>query len=147
MQLTLIIAAVSAALSGTAGFALAWQLQAGNITEKALDHANTRIASDRASRIALERATSAIAVAQSNSAARAVVLRARNVATGNAGHGLRIASTSAVRTVADDPDACNSVIAAYDSVVDSSSRFIEAVSSDADQCHSDIQLITDSWPK
>ena len=147
MNLTLLTTAIAAAFAGVAGFGLAWQLQAGNISEIQLEQANERIAIARANRVAAERATQAIAVAQNNAATRAVVIRRQSVATGNAGNGLRLSSTATLRTVEADPSTCNSIIAAYDSVVAASSDFIERVARDADQCHSDVKLMQESWPK
>lgn len=143
MNLTIIATVISAA----AGFAVAWNLQTHQITKQELSHANERIAIARANRAAAERAATAVIVAQNNAASRAVVIRRQSVATGNAGNGLRLSSTAAVRTVEADPATCNSIIAAYDSVVAASTDFVQRVSTDADQCHSDLQLITDSWPK
>jgi hypothetical protein len=62
-------------------------------------------------------------------------------------NGLRLTSTAAVRASEADPAACNSIIAAYDSVVAASSEFIQQMARDADQCHSDIQLMQEAWPK
>jgi hypothetical protein len=60
---------------------------------------------------------------------------------------LRIASVATVRAAADDPSTCNSIIAAYDAVVSASADFIRDVSRDADQCHSDVQMMQEAWPK
>lgn len=147
MNFTLLTTAIAAGFAGVAGFGLAWQLQAGNITQLELDHAQQRIEIARANRVAAERATSAVAVAQNNAAGRAVVLRRDADGSRNAGNGLRIASTAAVRTATDDPATCNSIIAAYSAVATASSDFIERVARDADQCHSDLQLINEAWPK
>ena len=62
-------------IASIAGFTLAWQLQAGNITQLELDHANERITQQRAARQAIERTTSAVIKAQNDAAGRAVVLR------------------------------------------------------------------------
>jgi hypothetical protein len=147
MNPTLIIALVSAIVSGLAGFGLAWQLQAGNITKQELNHAQERIEIQRAARATLERSMSQVAAAQAASAKRSVRVRVDSDGSRNAGNGLRIASTSSARAAFDDPTACNSVIAAYDSVVAASSEFIQQMARDADQCHSDIQLMQEAWPK
>ena len=147
MNPTLIIALVSAIVSGIAGFAMAWQLQAGNITEMELNHANERMAIQRAARATLERSMSQVASAQAASAKRSVRVRVDSDRSRNAAGGLRIASTATVRAASDDPTACNSIISTYDSVVAASSEFIQEVARDADQCHSDLQLIQEAWPK
>ena len=146
MNLALIIALVSAIVSGIAGFAMAWQLQAGNITEIRLHHANERMAIQRAARTTLERSMSQVAAAQAAAAKRSVRVRVDSDGSRNAGNGLRLASIAAVRSSEADPAACNSIISAYDAVVASSSEFIQRVARDADQCHSDQVMLIESWP-
>ena len=141
--LTLIAASVSAAL----GFGSAWQLQAGNITKINLDAANERIAIQRAARTNAERQTAQLATAQSNAAGRAVVLRGHVRSAAIVGDGLRVKTVDAVRTANDDPTTCNAIVSAYGAVVDSSSRFIQDVSADADRCHIDLELMRESWPR
>jgi len=147
MNLTLLTSAIAAAVAGAAGFGLAWQLQAGNITQLELDHANERISIQRAARATLERNMSQNATAQAASANRNVRVRVDSDRAGNAAGGLRIASTAAVRATADDPATCNSIIAAYDTVVATGSGLLREVARAADQCHSDLELMTDAWPK
>ena len=143
MNLSIIAAAISAA----AGFGLAWQLQAHQITKQDLSHANERIATARASRTALEANQRQVAAAQTDAAKRNVRVRVDADGSRNAAGGLRIASTAAARTANDDPSTCGAIIAAYSAVVAASSDFIERVARDADQCHSDVQLMQDAWPK
>ena len=147
MNQTLIVAAIAAAVSGVAGFGLAWQLQAGNISEIQLGYANERLAVSDSIVTALEANTRQVASAQAASTVRNVRVRVDADRAGNAGNGLRLASTAAVRTATDDPATCNSIIAAYGAVATASSDFIERVSRDADQCHSDLQMIQEAWPK
>jgi hypothetical protein len=90
---------------------------------------------------------SQVAAAQAASAKRSVRVRVDSDRSRNAGNGLRLTSTAAVRASEADPAACNSIIAAYDAVVAASSEFIQRMARDADQCHSDIQLMQEAWPK
>jgi len=143
MNLTPVIVAISLAL----GFGGAWSLRGHQIDKLKLEDANERISIQRAARATIERVTGQIATAQVAARKRDVRVRTDSDRTGNAAGGLRIASTAAVRTVTSDPAACNAVIAAYDSVATASSEFIQRVARDADQCHSDLQLIQESWPK
>jgi hypothetical protein len=55
VNLTILTSAISAAIAGAAGFWLAWQLQAGNITQLKLEHANERITQGRAARVVADR--------------------------------------------------------------------------------------------
>ena len=141
------IALITSAIAATAGFSLAWNLQAHQITKMELTHANERISIQRSARQTLERVTSQIAQAQTDSAKRSVRVRVDSDGSRNAGNGLRLASTATVRASEDFTDACRSIIAAYDSVVTASSDFIQDVARDADQCHSDIQLMQEAWPQ
>ena len=147
MNITLIIALVSAIVSGIAGFALAWQLQTGNIAKLELEQKDERISIQRAAKATLERSMSQVAAAQAAATKRSVRVRVDSDGSRNAGNGLRLTSTAAVRASEADPAACNSIIAAYDAVVAASSEFIQQMARDADQCHSDIQLMQEAWPK
>lgn len=142
MNLTLISAAIAAAI----GFGAAWTLQGRAIDSLKLEHANERIARSYAARAAIERSTSAVIKAQNNAVARNAVLRIDADGARNAGNGLRIATDAAVRITASSPDACNRVATACSSVVAASTDFIQAVVTDADQCHSDLKLMQEAWP-
>ena len=147
MNITLIIAAISAALSGLAGFGLAWQLQSANITELNLKAANERIASDRASRANLERVTRQITQAQNDSSARAAVLR-RELDAGRAAYDrVRHASTATVRAAAASPEACNRIASTFDIVFTECTSALQTMAGDADQLRSDLTLMQDAWPK
>ena len=141
------ITLISAAIAGVIGFGLAWQLQSGNITKINLEQKDERIAIQRAARQTIERQTAQLATAQSNAAGRAVVLRGHVRSAAIVGDGLRVKTVDAVRTANDDPTTCNAIVSAYGAVVDSSSRFIQDVSADADQCHIDLALMREAWPK
>ena len=147
MNMTLILSAIAAAVAGAVGFGLAWQLQAGNISEINLEHANERITIQRAARQTLERYQATLAEAQADAAKRNVRVRTDSDRAGNAGNGLRLASTATMRTAADDPSTCNSIVTAYDAVVAAGEKFIREVARDADQCHSDQIMLLEAWPK
>ena len=147
MQLTLIIAAISAALSGLAGFGLAWQLQSANITELNLKAANERIASDRASRAILERVTGQIAQAQNDATTRAAVLRRELDASRAAYDRVRNTSTATVRAASTSPDACPRIASTYDLVFTECTSALQTLAGDADQLRSDLTLMQDAWPK
>ena len=136
----------AALISSIAGFALAWQLQGHQITKLKLEQADERIAIQRAARATLEANQRQVAAAQTGSAKRNVRVRVDSDRAGNAGNGLRLASAT-LRTNEVDPATCDSIVAAFDTVVATSSEFIQDVARDADQCHSDLQLIQESWPK
>lgn len=143
MNFTPVIVAISLAV----GFGGAWSLRGHQIDKLKLEQANERIAIQRAARQTLERATSQNAEAQTSARKRDVRVRVDSDRSRNAAGGLRIATEATVRTAEADPSTCNSIIAAYSAVATASSDFIERVARDADQCHSDLTLMTEAWPK
>lgn len=143
MNLTPIIVAVSIAL----GFGGAWSLRGHQIDKLELSHANERIEVQASIATALAANQRQVAAAQTGAAKRNVRVRVDADRAGNAAGGLRLATEATVRTVEADPAACDTVVAAYSAVVATSSDFIRAVSADADQCHSDLTLMTEAWPK
>ena len=102
MNITLIATVVSAA----AGFGLAWNLQAHQITKQELTHANERIATARASRAALERTTGAVIKAQNDATGRVVVLRRQLDSAKSSVAGLRDEIDVAMRASNTSLDAC-----------------------------------------
>jgi hypothetical protein len=102
MNLTMITSVISAA----AGFGLAWNLQAHQITKLELSHAQERIEIQRAARVVADRASTAVLVAQNNATARTVVLRRELDATRASATGLRDEIDIAMRASATSIDAC-----------------------------------------
>lgn len=143
MNLTLISATIAAAL----GFGAAWTYQGKQLAELELTHANERIAIQAAARHAIERSTSAVIAAQNDATARNSVLRADADSARDSLVGLRSSADAALRTAASSLDACNRVAAAQNIVVAASGEFIQTVVTDADQCHSDLTLMREAWPK
>jgi len=76
-----------------------------------------------------------------------VVIAADSRRAGDAGYGLRLTSTSAVRTATDNADACAAIVATYDAILEEGRGFIQEVAGAADQCQSDIKLMQDAWPR
>lgn len=147
MQLTLIIAAVSALLSFGAGWGIAWQLQTGNITTLKLEHASERINQQRAARTAIERTTSAVIKAQNSAAARAAVHR-RDADAARAGlDGLRAQSADSLRTAAASLDACTATAATLSVISNQCAERYSELGAKAQGHVSDIQTLIESWPK
>jgi hypothetical protein len=143
MNITLIATVISAA----AGFGLAWNLQAHQLTKKDLNHAQERIEIQRAARATLERNMSQVATAQAASAKRGIRIRTDVDSSRNAGNGLRIASASAVRAAAESVDTCPVATAALAAVFDQCVGELQTLAERADGHVSDIQTLTESWPK
>ena len=147
MNLTAIAAAVSAALAGVAGFAVAWNIQATILLDTNLRYANERIEQQRGARAAIDRATTQVITAQNAAATRNTRIAADVGRAGDSGNGLRSASTDAVRTAASDSDACGAVVTAYGVILDEGSRLLGEVAAVADQCISDNKALTEGWQK
>ena len=143
MQFTLI----ASAIAGAAGFALAWQLQAGNITKHELTYATERIAVQDSIRTALEANQRQVAAAQADAVLRNRTLRRESDASRAAAVSLRQSSDSAVRAAGTDAATCAHVVTAYGIVFAECTGTLQEVARDADQCQSDLKLMQESWPK
>ena len=147
MNLTAISALAGAVIAAPLAWGTAWHIQGTRITQMRLEHANERIATQRAARAALERSLSRLDQAQNDAQARRVVIAADSRRAGDAGNGLRLTSTSAVRTATDNADACAAIVATYDAILEEGRGFIQEVAGAADQCFSDLKTVNDAWPK
>ena len=147
MNITLLSTAIAAAFAGVAGFGLAWQLQAGNITQLELDHANERIAIARANRVAAERATTPVIVAQNHAATRAVVLRRESDAARGAADGLRDDLATFGGAAALGIDACNKHSATVSELLVEAVAVGRDIAQAADGHASDVRTLVESWPK
>ena len=147
MNLTLIAAAICAALAGVSGFGAAWKIQAVNITQIRLDQANERIAVQRAARAAIERNMSSVSLAQAKAQVRSRSLAVAAAANAAGLDSLRAASSSALRSAASDVQACTRSLAAHSVVLGQCSQELVRVSKDADDWASYGITLQDAWPK
>ncbi len=147
MNITLVASLMAAVAGFLTGAGLAWQLQAGNITEMELNHANERMAIQRAARATLERSMSQVAAAQAAAAKRSVRVRVDSAGSRNAAGGLRIATEAAVRSAADDPATCSHTAASLGELFTESITAYRELAETADRHASDIQLMQDAWQK
>ena len=147
MNLTLIAYLAAAAAVFGGGFGTAWKWQAANINEIQLERANERIAIQRQARATLERNMSAVRIAQSNAAARAVRLAADQRNSASALDSLRTASASALRSAAGDLEACTRSLAAHSVVVGKCSQEVVKLASDLDDWASHSIVLQDAWNK
>ena len=147
MNLTILSAMISAALAGAGGFWAAWEIQAANITQMELSHANERIAIQRASRATLERNMSAVSVAQSKAADRVRRAALDSARAADAIDSLRTASASALRSAAGDLEACTRSLATHSVVLGQCSGRLVEVGKDADDWASHGITLQDAWPK
>lgn len=147
MNLSTLFTLISVATAVAGGFGVAWEIQASNITQIRLEQANERIAIQRQARATLERNMSAVSAAQVQAKSRNKRLGADRVSAADSGNGLRSASAATSRAAAGDSAACDRALAAHDLVLSEGIEFIHEVAGTADQCLSDNQALTESWPK
>ena len=147
MNFTLLTTAMAAAISGAAAFGLAWQLQAGNISEIQLEHAHERISQQRLARQAIERTTSAVIQAQNDAQARAVVLRRDADAARSAASGLRDEIEVASRAAATSIDACTVTATTYGRLLIASVEEYRGLAAVCSRHVSDIRTLVDAWPR
>jgi len=147
VNLTLIAALVSAAVSGAAGFGLAWRLQTATINSIELESANERISQQRTARQNTERLMAQYASAQSNATVRAITLRRDAVSAADVGSGLRLKTADAVRTAASDPALCSDTATALGELLTTVSTERRELAEKADRHVIDIQALIERQPK
>jgi len=130
-----------------AGFGLAWRLQTATINQMELDNANQRISLQRAARATIERQQTAVVTAQNAAAKRRRAINAVRRDGDAALVGLRDATAAAMRAASESLDACNRVVATHGTILAECSGTLQKVAGDADQCISDIQTLTETYPK
>ncbi len=147
MNMTLIAAAISAALGFSVGFGAAWTLQGRTIDELKLGAANDRIEQQRATRAAIERASQNVREAQESASHRNADLRRDASHANDVAGGLRIAAAAATRTATESTDACGAIVSAYDVILAEGSELLREIATTADQCISDNKALSDAWPR
>lgn len=143
MRLTI----VASLLASIAGFVVAWQLQAHQIIKLELNHAQERIALQRAARATYERNTTALIQAQNHSTVRDRAVRDNVAVTGSAGNGLRITTASAVRAATESADTCPNSAAALAAVSDQCFAELQGLAEIADRHVNDIKTLIEAWPQ
>jgi hypothetical protein len=143
MNITLIVSTVAAA----AGFAVAWNLQAHQITKQELNHAQERIEIQRAARVVADRASTAVIVAQNNAATRGAVLRRDADAARTAASGLRDDLDIASRAAATSLDACTVTATTFGRLLIASTEEYRKLAADCSVHVSDIRTLVEAWPK
>lgn len=147
MNLTIIAYLAAAATVFGGGFGTAWKLQAANITQMELSHANERIAIQRQARATLERNMSNVASAQAKAADRASRLAADNARAASTLDSLRTASANALRSAANDIQTCTRSLSAHSQLLGSCSQELVRVAGEADSWASHGITLQDAWPK
>jgi hypothetical protein len=143
MNITMIFTIASA----TAGFALAWNLQAHQLTKLTLEHANERIAIARANRATIERTSNAVIQAQNAAAGRVAVLKRDADTVRAAAGGLRDDLDATRRAAATTIDACNRHSATVSELLVEAVGVGRELAQACDGHASDVRTLTEAWPK
>lgn len=143
MNLTII----SAAVAGAVGFGAAWQIQSGRMDSLKLEAANERITKDRATRAQAERHIATVAATQASAAKRVAVMA--GVSDNNRTELQRLQShaTESLRAAAGSLDACLASANALSVISNQCSERYSTLARDAQGHLSDIQTLTEAWPK
>lgn len=143
MNITAIIAAVSAALS----FGAAWTWQGYRMDSLKLGYANERLAIEQSSRKQLADAAEAVASAQV--AAKVATDRLKRDAAGAvvAGNGLRDTLASAVRAAHTDLQTCTRQVDALGELLTASTDLSRRLAAEADEWSVQAVTLQDAWPK
>lgn len=142
MNITAIIAAVSAALS----FGAAWTWQGYRMDSLKLGYANERLAIEQSSRKQLADAAEAVASAQV--AAKVATDRLKRDAAGAvvAGNGLRDTLASAVRAAHTDLQTCTRQVDAIGVVFDQCRAELQEMGRNADEWTNQALVLQQAWP-
>ena len=147
MNLTIIAAAISAALAGSIGFGAAWTIQGRTIDALRIEAKDAIIIQQRAAREAVERASDDIRKAQTSAANRIAVLNRELAAVGSERDRLRDTSTIAVRTATSSPATCGRITTTFDLVFAECSGSLQTMAATLDQCVIERQTLMDAWPR
>ncbi len=140
------IAAIVAAVAFATGFGAAWQWQDGNIVKLQLESANERISQQRAARQTSERYATALGKAQDDAQIRRTVINSAVDSNGAGLIGLRIAASS-VRASATTYSTRDAYADTVTELFGECSDSLVRMAGQADGHLSDIQTVTEAWPK
>jgi len=133
--------------SAAAGFFLAWQLQAHDITKINLEHANERITIQRAARATIERTTTAVIQAQNAAAGRVAVIRSESTAVGTELDGLRDDLDVIRRAAGTALAACNQHANTLSQLLVESATVNRELAQACDGHASDVRTLSEAWPQ
>lgn len=143
MNITAIIAAVSAALS----FGAAWQIQGIRIDHLKAEYANERLSIEHAGRAAIERAASAVSEAQAASALRASRDSGAAAAAAASDNRMRDALANAVRAASTDLQTCTGQVGTLSELFTSSTTAYRELAAETDQWVNSTVTLQEAWPK
>ena len=128
-------------------FVGAWNLQGARITKLELDYANERNAQQLAAQQAAERHQAAFISATAAATSRANLLRVAAAAARSESDGLRESIATAMQAATASHDACLERAHALGVVFTQSTEQLTTMAERCDRHVSDVQTLTDAWPK
>ena len=138
---------ISAALAGAIGFGSAWKIQ----DWRNLDAENERLAQAQSQERELhateQKRLNQVLESQNRATQRESKLRSDAATAESATDELRAQSASALFEARTSHDACIVRTIAYDNVLNQCSKAYQQLGSIADRHASDLQTLTDAWPK
>ena len=147
MNPTLIVALISAILSGAMGFGAAWKWQGSNINEIKVEYANQKLADQQAAHTTKERNLEAVVTAQNHGTERVAVTKRGADSLRAAYDSLQSQSTAALHVASQSLEACTATVATFSLISNQCSERYSALATDAQGHVSDIQTLTEAWPK
>ena len=143
MNLTLISASIAFAM----GFGAAWHIQAGRMDSFKLEQKDARIERDRAARAQAERHIATVATTQASAAKRVAAMAGVSDSNRTELQRLQSQSAESLRAAAGSLDACLASAHALSVVSNQCADSYSALARDAQGHVSDIQTLTEAWPK
>jgi len=141
------ITLIASVIASIAGFGLAWNLQAHQITKLTLEHANERISIQRAARATIERTSNAVIQAQNAAAGRVAVIKRNADSLLVSVDGLRDDLDVTRRAAASTIDACNYHAATVSKLLVESASLNRELATACDGHSSDVRTLMEAWPK
>jgi len=138
---------IVAGFTAVAGFGLAWQLQADNITQLKLEQTNERLAQQRAVHQVKERQLDAVVKAQNNAATRTAVLRRESNDSRTAAQRLLDQSADSLRAASTSLEACTATAATLSVISNQCTTRYSELGEKAQGHVSDIQTMIEAWPQ
>lgn len=147
MNPLLLSALISAIVSSTMGFGVAWQWQGYRMDSYKLEVTNEQLATERSGRQALADAQAKVASAQA--AAQVAADRLRRDAGGavRAADGMRDALGAAVRSSSADLEACTRQVGTISELLTASTTAYRELAVEADQWADHAVALQSAWPK
>ena len=141
------LAIISGVIAFAMGFGAAWQIQAGRMDSFKLEQKDERIQRDRAYRAQAERHIATVATTQASAAKRVAAMAGVSDSNRTELQRLQSQSAESLRAAAGSLDACLASANALSVVSNQCADSYSTLARDAQGHVSDLQTLTEAWPK